>query len=679
MRRKRLFSSRYVILTLVFCVALAIFAARLFNIQITQREKYNGSYPIGSTFREITVKANRGEIFDRNGKKLVENSSSYDLYLDAYGFSDDAVQAGRDLIDVLEMIDENGLSSSRKDTFFPFEGKYPNLSYTKEATEEGSDEQYYLKKLLGYIHKEESTSAEELVKYFTDRFSLDAKKDGAAAFTNEEIDALLRLRMNMVLKQFSELNPYLLVSGTSENFTVYVKERSLRCVTFLCENVRVYKYPGYASHILGRTGPIFEEDWEYYNSLGYAINATVGLVGCEAAFEEYLRGSDGIKVIVEDKDGNVIDSYYKKEPVAGKDVWLTIDIDLQIAAEDGLRDNVNYIRETYLNETCDSGAIIATDPYTGEILAIGSYPTYDLSTYSEDYASLLANSANPLTNRALDGTYAPGSVFKIGMSAIGLTEGTITSDTIIECEGRYKYYSGYQPRCWIHPGNHGLITVKEAITVSCNCFYYDLGRQLGIDVMNAYSKIFGLGEKTGVELGEKTGSVAGPDYRDETGGVPWEPGDTIAAAIGQSDNAFTPIQLSAMISTVVTGGTRYSTHLLKYVKEFGKQEPLITKEPTVANSFDLKDEDLSTILNSMREVVLASDFVKTQMDKVSVEVGGKTGTAQVSNGIENGLFAAVAPYDDPEIVVICVIEHASGGARASMAAADVLKTYFENK
>ena len=689
MKRKRLFKSRYVILTLVFCVALAIYAARLFNIQITQSDKYGNSYPIGSTLREVSVKAQRGEMFDRNGKKLVSNSTSYDLYLDAYGFSEDAVKSGKDLLKVLSMIDSFGLNTSRLDTFAPLEGTYPDLAYTEAAQTEGTDERYYLKKMLGYLEKSENISAEKLVSYFVNRYSLDAKNaDGTPAFTNEEITTLLKLRMNMVLKQFSELNPYLLVRGTSMSFSVYVKESGLKCVSFVSQSARVYEYPGYASHILGRTGPIFAENWEYYDALGYEMNAIVGLDGCEAAFEEYLRGTDGIMVIVEDKDGNVIDSYYKKEPVAGKDVWLTVDIDLQIAAEDGLCDNVEYIRTTFSNETCDSGALVATDPYTGEILAIASYPSYDLTTFSEDFAALSQDSAKPLNNRALFGTYAPGSVFKIAMSAIGLTEETISQNTIIECKGIYKYYSGYQPRCWIynsygsfngHYRMHGPITVTEALQDSCNCFYYELGRRLGIDTMNSYSKILGLGEKTGIEIGESSGILAGNAYRDENGLSPWEPGDTIAAAIGQSDNSFTPIQLSSMVSTVVTGGTRYSTHLLKYVKEFGHDEPLIEKAPEVLNSFELSESNRATILDAMLKVVKTHSFVERQMRDVGVEVGGKTGTAQVSNGIENGLFAGVAPYDDPEIVVVCVIEHASGGTYASMAAGDVLSAYFAKK
>ena len=256
------------------------------------------------------------------------------------------------------------------------------------------------------------------------------------------------------------------------------------------------------------------------------------------------------------------------------------------------------------------------------------------------------------------------------------------------CEGRYTYYSGYQPRCWIYTSNgsfngyyrmHGPITVSEAIQDSCNCFYYELGRRLGIERMNNYSKVFGLGLSTGIEIGESTGILAGNAFRDENGYSPWEPGDTIVAAIGQSDNSFTPIQMATMISTISNGGTRYSTHLLKYVKEFGADEPFIQKEPEAVSAFPLDADDRDVILDAMRKVVLTHSFIDNQMKKVSVKVGGKTGTAQVSSGIENGLFAGVAPYDDPEIVVVCVIEHASGGTYASMAAAETFKAYFDKK
>jgi penicillin-binding protein 2 len=413
------------------------------------------------------------------------------------------------------------------------------------------------------------------------------------------------------------------------------------------------------------------------------MNAIVGKSGCEAAFEAYLHGQDGVKVIVEDADGNIIREYMKSEPVAGQDVYLTLDIELQIAAEEALEQNVLYLRDSLNRTDCKAGAIVAMDPRNGEILALASYPTYNLSTYNQEYNNLAANEAKPLINRALFGLYAPGSTFKPGMVAAALSEGILTEETKLECAGKYTYYKSYQPDCWIHNSNsavkqHGWITSAEALRVSCNCYFYETGRLLGIDRMNRYCRMYGLGLSTGIEVGEATGSLAGPDHRESVHGIAWEPTDTIAAAIGQSDNAFTPLQLGVYLSTLVNGGNRYGAHLLLRVRDFATRTDTVLTQPTLLDSFNLSEGHRLNIISGMEQMVATSSQVSGYMSRVPVTVAGKTGTAQTGS-TDNGLFVCCAPSRNPEIVVASVIERAGGGSYSALSAGKVLEAYYKNR
>jgi penicillin-binding protein 2 len=269
--------------------------------------------------------------------------------------------------------------------------------------------------------------------------------------------------------------------------------------------------------------------------------------------------------------------------------------------------------------------------------------------------------------------------------AAALTEGVITSSTKLECAGTYTYYQSYQPDCWIHNSSgavkqHGWINAAEALRVSCNCYFYDLGRQLGITNMNLYCRLMGLGESTGIELGEQKGSLAGPDHRADLHGLDWQPTDTIAAAIGQSDNAFTPLQLGVYTSTLVNGGTRYNAHLLMKVRDFSTRADTVVTSPRVVSSFSLSAVDRLTVIGGMEQMVATSSEVSRYMRGVPVTVAGKTGTAQTgSKSTENGLFVCCAPSRNPEIVVVSVIERAGGGSYSAMSAGAVLEAYYQNK
>ena len=684
----------------IFLLICAIFVIRMINICATSD---SNKISTGTYERREPISAVRGEIYDRNGKKLVGNTYSYDFMLDYDAMAATHLLRNYDILEILDALDAQGVERADSESF-PFDGIYPNYTYSSEARNTDSTVYYRLLKRIAENELESDSekpknqltvsylaefyaanpdkfpTESELAQWYLNRYSM-VDEEGNQLFTNEEIDRLLRVRYDMEVSDFSIYNRYTVCSDVSLQFITYIEELSIPGATFEIQTGREYLYPGYASHILGQLGKIPAESWEAYKALGYDMNDSVGLSGCEQVFENYLRGEDGVRVVVEDKDGNIVDSRVEKEAVAGNDVYLTIDIDLQIAAEKGLAENVDLIGDA------QAGALSAVDPKTGEVLVLASYPSYDISTYNENYNDLLKDKANPLYNRVLNGVYTPGSTFKVGMVAAGITSGALSSSTLLRCDGIYTYYSDYQPKCWYYPDIHGNVNAMYALQVSCNCYFYELGRIMGIDLMNKYCKSYGLGESTGIELPESTGILAGPQYREDNGLLGWTAGNTIAAAIGQSDNSFTPLQLANYIATVTGDGTRYSLHLLKEVREYGEGGKVVFKSQSEeVSKIKLSADAIYAVRQGMKQMAQNDLAVSTYMSGLPVSVGGKTGTAQRgANKNDNRLFVCTAPYNDPDIVISVVIEpdddipkdNYHGSSYACVAASYVLKAYYK--
>ena len=578
-------------------------------------------------------------------------------------------------------------------------GEYPNYTYSAEARD-GESAIYYrlLRRIVQNeledecdVAKDKLTAAyldefysqnpdafpseSEIVDWFLQRYAINSMDAaGNPMFNDAEIDEIIRMRYDMEVKDFSIYNRFVVASDIDVNFISDIKELAVVGADFEVVATRKYAYPGYASHILGRVGDIQEEQWEYYKDLGYNMSDKVGLDGCEKAFEEYLRGVDGVMVVVEDKQGNIIDKYVEVEPVAGLDVYLTIDIDLQIAAEKALEKNVKLVGDAH------AGAITAIDPKNGDVLVLASYPTFDLTTYGQNYNDLAGDYHNPLLNRALN-AYTPGSAFKVGMVAAGITTGAVNSQTSFYCAGSDPVYGN---KCWIHPGEHGNVNATYALQVSCNCYFYELGPVMGIQAMNEYCKAFGLGEPTGIEIRENTGILAGPSYVEGLG-QQWNERDTVMAAIGQSVNMFNPVQLANYIATVLNGGTRYSVHLLKEIKSYDG-ELVFAYKTEIVDSIPLSSSAVSTVKQGMKQMIENDTAATYYMSGLPVTVGGKTGTAQRGTGKnDNRLFVCAAPYDDPEIIVSVVLEPDDsvpkdsyhGSAYASYAAGETLKAYYK--
>ncbi|MBQ2729975.1 MAG: hypothetical protein IJF69_04295 [Clostridia bacterium] len=693
MKQKREHLVRYICIGAFYVIVCLIFVARLINIQIAGQDYYQESYSDGYKYRTVSIQAQRGEIFDRNGNLLVSNVYSYSLHLDAGSLTTDQNQRNLFILKLLETAEKFG----EADGF-----ELPETPFVKDGGKWKFDKAFmasaYGKRMtrllldLGFEQDDEEKGGwdeldkEEARSVLLDRYGI-TDEEGKLRYSEKDAELLFAVRLDMELSYFSTVEPYTLVRDVDIKYISAVTEGNVRGIGISCDAKRMYNYPGYASHMLGRTGKIMAEKAEYYTDKGYKLNAIVGTSGVEEAFEDYLHGEDGTLTIVEDEYGNIVDTYVSKEPKPGQDVYLTIDIDLQIAAEDALKANIELIVENgkaddreLSGEDANAGALTAIEKDTGAVLALASYPTYNLATFNEDYSALREDENSPLFFRALEGTYAPGSTFKPGVAIAALQEGIISPYTQIATKGIYMYYAPtFTPRCWIYADRygkrtHGSINVSEAIQVSCNYFFYDIGRELTISNITKYCQVYGLGQPTGIELPEKTGILAGPAHRESTGNT-WYDGDTLAAAIGQSDHLFNPLQISVYVATMLNGGTRYSAHLLYEVREYDGTV-VYTHSPEIIDSVSLDSSAVSTVKYAMKDVTENGSAARVFLN-YPITIGGKTGTAQVTKtASDNALFTAFAPFDDPEIVTTCIIERGANGTDAGFAIRDLFDEYF---
>ena len=676
---------RHALVGVVFACICFVFSIRLLTYQLSVGDTVvSRNYDVKTYTYTVSIPALRGDICDRNGTVIATSRQAYFMNFVYWSMPADKQEANRSILVALEALDaleNSGTAVERARDYFPFEGQYPNLVLSEDAKDTTTA---VGKKLAAVIKRREwksDISGEEILKWYMKKFSM-LDSAGNPRYSDEEMDRLLRVRYNMDAEDFGAYADYTLAYNVPLETVVYVREKNAVGVKFPQSCERQYNYPGYLSHILGSVGSITAETLEYYMDLGYPMNALVGVDGIEKLYESDLHGVDGLLEVVEDEDGNLISETVVKEPIPGRDVWLTIDMKLQVAAEDALA----AAAEEYCAGEVKAGAVTAIDPETGGVLVLASYPSYDLTEYNAIYNELATNVSKPLLNRTLYGLYTPGSTFKLGTAAAALEEGVVGRYSTIYCSNSYhghttadEYDYWYYARglqCWVYPDAHGWLDVEGALTVSCNCYFCEVGYRLGIDTMNRYSKMFGLGQKTGIELGEAVGILAGEEYRMTHGMGNWYVGDTIAAAIGQSDNQFTPIQISNYVATLLNGGTRYRVHIFDSVREYYTDEIVRKNESVVESQSKISSSTVSVLMESMKSMVDESYTARTTMKNIPVGVGGKTGTAQTNAANDNGLFVCVAPYNNPEVVMSCVLEGAKSGLNSTSIAAAILEAYY---
>lgn len=652
---------RVMILLGVFGAFLLLFGAVLYDAQILHGSE-NRARSISSNATSEVVPASRGIITDRNGKVLVSNRLAYTLVFDRSGFTDDA-SLNDAILRLIRLCQETG--TAWNDTL-PIAQTGSFLRYTNDRSE--SFAQYLEKNKLTATAAGRQLIAEMRALYHVDE-SLSEK------------DARLVIGVRYELHS---RDSYTFAEDVSSEVLSLITDGRYEGVSIRTASARVYNTT-LAAHILGTIGPIWQEEWSSnektgyvgYADKGYSMNDLVGKDGVEKAFEEYLRGTDGRRLITTDEDGKLTGELYTREPQPGGTVALTLDIDLQADVERALAQTITGMIDEDSNERGGAAAVVSVG--SGEVLALASYPTYDLSTFNEDYEDLVADERLPMFNRATQGTYAPGSTFKMCTAVAALESGIITPSSIIQDRGIYTYYRDPQPMCWVYRqggSTHGRINVTQAITVSCNYFFYEVGRLTGIRTLDSYASQFGLGQSTGIEIGDSSGVLASPEWADSHNRE-WTDGQTITAAIGQSYNLFTPLQLANYIATLVGGGEHYQAHLLKNVKEYDNSRLLYVYDDEPLNTVEMSGSTVEAVTKGMHELTVSGGVAFAFQDCV-VSAGAKTGSAQVGTDIANGVFVAYAPYEDPEIAVAIVIEKGGSGAALATAAVEIINSWFSH-
>lgn len=666
---------RYNIVTTCVYLVGIILLVQLFNLQIIHGEEYRETSNTRLT-RESVLKAARGSITDRSGTKIVDTTTSFSL--EFYKTKIDNDTLNHTLLKIANVLEQN---SSRYIDDFPIITDPIRFTY--------EDEQRQIK-WKNSNKLSENLSAEEVFYHYKEKYKI--KNDNI-----QETRKIIAMRYHISQEGYSSTKSVTIANNISlECFNIFNEQKdSFPGINTITQPVRYYPKGTLASHIVGYTSRITDIQYNAEKENGYTMNDFYGQAGIERIAEKYLRGTDGIKQIDMAVDGTVTDENVQKEAIQGADVVLTIDANLQAVTEQALKNNVEKIRNGGFKEVWNAtgGAMIVMDVKTGEVLAMASYPDYDPSKFTfgidpETWKTYNDSVSKPLRNRATQEIYQPGSIYKMVTAVAGLETGVITKTTRINDVGRYTYYKDYQPYCWNRRG-HGWMNVTSAIQYSCNYFFYETGRLLGIDNLALYTKHFGLGKKTGIELpGEEKGRL-----NERVEGVTWNPGNTIQAAIGQVNNLFTPIQMAKYTSMLVNGGNVIHPTIIKQIKNVdGTEVPKkeyesyfnerlgITEEQD--DGITIHPENLKIILEGMKSVTSdRGGTAYTYFKDFNIEVGGKTGSAQAGdetniNSKTHAWFIGFAPFDEPEIAVVILVENGGHGSYTAEAARDVMAQYF---
>ena len=664
MEEAQKFHYRLLAMGSLFAACLVVFFVTMFNAQIVNGASYR-EQSVRTYTSEETVEASRGVLTDRNGKVLVSNHAVYTLTFDPSLVPSDALND--ELLRLIALLHEQDVPWYDE---LPLTDKAP-YAYDFSVPRSGM--------LLKYVTSkrwiEEGMTSEEMREGLpaATLFSVLASEYGIdPELSPTQTRELMGLRYSLATAAMDGNGTFLFASDVSVALISLLKDGSYGGVRVGTSTVREYQTDA-AAHVLGRVGKI--QNWDDYKDKdGYEWNDLVGLDGVEAAFEDYLRGTDGTRIVTTNADGKVIDELYSVEPQPGSNVSLTIDIDFQEEVERIIAGAAETM--TAADGIGRGAAAAVVEIGTGDVLALATYPTYSLATFNRDFAELNTDPMRPMLNRATQWAFAPGSTFKPMVAVAALETGSITPQTKIRDLGAYKYYD-MTFHCWIWPNTHGLVDVTDAIKVSCNYFFYEVGRLTGISTLDSYAAAFGLGQPTGIEIPESTGTMTSPEYVNSLDGQYWTDGLTLQASIGQAYDLFTPLQLANYIATLAGGGTRYKAHLLRDVSEYNNAAPVYVYDEPPADVVSISEENLKAVLTGMRKLV-TDGSVRAQFRDCVVDAAAKTGTAQTGGRgtISNGVFVAFAPYDDPQIALALVIEKGDSGGALASTAVEILNAYF---
>ncbi len=674
----------------LFGLILTLYAGRLFKLQIIDTK---GNTDNTATYGTITtVRAARGDILDRNGKVLVSNRASYDLVFNHYVIKS-ADNRNEYLHNLLVKCGELGVEHT---DHLPVTRTRPFVYTLDDYT--AAWQNHYRTYMVDW-NVDPDITAPLLIEKLRERYEIPAE------WSEEEARAVIGLRYEFDLRGMTTLPNYVFLEDVSSDNLSAILELNTPGLMVESSTVREY-HTTYAAHLLGYMGRMDQTDWEYYQELGYSMDADIGQAGIEEAFEEYLHGKDGERFDRVAKDGTIIEQYYKKgkEPVAGNNVEITIDIDLQKVGEEALAEAMDYFTDPEQNNRENGGtgdgldaqgaALVMMEVKTGKILVCASYPTFDLATMTENWDELLKDDLHPFFNRAFGAAYPPGSTFKPCVLTAAMRNGQYEFGQLIEDKGVFTEYEGFRPKCLLYTltqggSTHGEVDAQKALEVSCNYFFYELANKMKIEMIDETAKGFGFGEHTGIELVEEIGARSNPETKAKNHqGIDarFSAGDRVLTGIGQAENRVTPLQLCVYACTLANQGTRYKATFLSRVASDDYRTLVVDKQPEVASTMEIPNEAYQAYIEGMRRVVTSGEgtarkYFSGPQDlrrDFPVAVCAKTGTSEhASGGSDHGAFICFAPMENPEVAVAVFGEKVGHGSSLAGVADTLLRAYFE--
>ena len=669
---------RMMLLIAAAAVIIGLYGFRLIFLQLVNGDSFTAQ-ATNTTDYKFTVTAARGDIVDSKGERIASSTTGYNVVLNKLLMGDEDLDTM--LQKIVGLLGENG--ESWNDSLLIGQ---PDAAgrYEFTAASDNAAEQKALAAMKDNLGLQQYATADDVMEKLVEDYDL-------ADFSLYWQRVLSGIHYEMQLQAFSNVNNFVMAENVSEATVATIKENSLSLpgVEIVETSTRSYEQGTVLPHVLGRVGKITAEKWKVTDEngqvtyplkeKGYNMNDIIGISGLESAYEDELRGKDGVETITRNSDGVIVNTALTTVPEPGHTVQLTIDSEFQKAVDQALAKNVEWIKNTYADsKQANAGAVVVIDVKTGGVLAASNYPSFDQNLYAAQYNEYSADENMPLFNWALQGLYTPGSTYKPSVAVAGLDTGLLNRNSTVNCTHIYTYYKDYRPRCAQHGHGNGPIDVVNAIKWSCNIFFYDVGRRLTSDVYDAYAYKLGLGQRTGVEVSEALGHLTTKNDSNYTESL------DIQAAIGQGNTAVTPIQLATYAATLANRGTRYRTHFVKAILDSNTGETLQETQPEVMDVVEDKGETFDLVREGMKGVAQTIPVLAGSPYTIAC----KTGSPQRSEGYyvgstykhyTNAAMIAYGPAEDPEIAIGIVVEYGGAGARTGQLVADIFNAYYAMK
>ena len=667
---------RMILLIAAACAVMGLFVLRLIFLQLVNGDDFKAQ-ATNTTDYNFTVTAARGDIVDSSGRRIATSTTSYNVVLNKLLMGDRDLDTM--LQQIVELLRENG--ESWNDTLLIGQ---PDAAGHYEFTDDdtSTSDQKQLADMKDTLGLQQYATADDVMEMLVE-------KNNLQGFSLEWQRVLAGIHYEMDRQAFSNVNNFVMAENVSAAAVATIKEHSLQLpgVEIVETSARSYEQSDIIPAVLGRVGKITAEKWKVTDSdgnvtyplrdKGYNMNDILGISGLESAYEDELRGKDGVETITRNSDGVIVDTQLTTVPEPGHTVQLTIDSNFQRAVDKALAENIDMINRVYNTGDMKAAAAAAVviDVKDGGVLAASNYPSFDQNLYATNYSEYSSDPGLPLFNRALQGLYTPGSTFKPAVAVAALDSGLINQYSTVFCNGVYNYFKDYHPKCTRH-GHSGNIDVVTAIKWSCNIFFYDVGRRLTSDVYDAYAYKLGLGQRTGVEVSEATGRLTTKNDSNYTASL------DVQAAIGQGNTVVTPIQLATYAATLANNGVRYRTHFVKAIQDTNTGEVLSETQPEVMDVIEGTGNTFELVREGMKQV---PSTISGKISSYPIAIACKTGTPQRSETYApgkhylNAMMVAYLPADDPEIAIGISIEYGGYGARAGDLVVDIANAYFAMK